>query len=429
MAIVLLATGGLACEGWRLPAERGEGGASAVATTSTTTASVGGTAGMGGAGAVGGMGNGGAGGEPFPQVDCSAPVGPMPDLGVELVADGFDMPLGIEAAPGEADRLYVLEKTGRIRVIESGQILPTPFLDLSAITWSEGEAGLLGLAFHPDYASNGRFFVYFHQYINNGARLIEYRRMSTDPPIADPTPVGDPLIAILHAHIHNGGALEFSPVDGFLYMGQGERGNKDSAQPLDTLHGKMLRIDVSETPYAIPPGNMVGGLPEIWANGLRNPWRAAFDPCTGELYIADVGENEREEINIEQPGVGQHNYGWPIMEGSICHPSDPACDATGLTLPAHDLTHGPPDYFSAVIGGEVYRGSLMPGLRGVYLFSNTGASLFGLRADNGVVVETYDFRDGVKDDLQVPVAFGRDHGGEVYMVDLLAGAVLRVVEK
>lgn len=336
--------GAHACEGWRLPSD---GAATGSTTTSAAQGGSGAGAGQGGAGgsgaaavggAGGGGGQGGSGGAPFPTVRCDPPEGALPPLTLELVATGFDAPLGLEVAPGDAERLFVLEKTGRVRVVEGGVVLETPFLDLSDVVWSDGEAGLLALAFHPDYEENGRFFVYYLQYISNGARLQEFRRSDADPRVADPAPVGEPMIAVLHAHIHNGGALEFSPLDGLLYFSLGERGNPPVAQGLDTFYGKILRLDVSSAPYTIPPGNPSGGLPEIWAYGLRNPWRMAFDPCDGALYVGDVGEHAREEINIEAPGDGGHNYGWPIMEGSACASSRPVAGQARRRVPAREST-------------------------------------------------------------------------------------------
>jgi glucose/arabinose dehydrogenase len=423
------------CDGWGLAAPAattssgGLGGSSGAGGSAGAPSSGGG--GEGGQ-AQGGQaqGSGGAGGEALPSPDCSPPAGALPGLSLEIVAAGLEQPVGLEAAPGDPERLFVLEKTGRIKVIENGVLLPTPFLDLSAVTWAEGEAGLLALGFHPQYAENGRFFVYYTQAILNGAHLAEFRRSDADPNLADPLPVGAPLIEVLPAHIHNGGSIELSPIDGYLYFSLGERGTAAWAQQLDTLLGKLLRIDVSTTPYSIPPGNLPGGLPEIWDYGLRNPWRMAFDPCTGELYIGDVGALEREEIDIEQPGMGHHNYGWPILEGTQCYPTGTPCDPTGLTPPAHELSHGPPDNFHVMIGGVVYRGSAIPALRGMYLFADTWSGLRGLRYSGGRVTQTADFSLDVLGLLSVPVSIGQDLAGEVYVVDLQReGRVLKLVPR
>jgi glucose/arabinose dehydrogenase len=423
----------LSCDGWDVA------GPPATHSTTTTSVSSTGSAGAaagaggseGGAGGSGGHAGAGGPGGAGPVPDCADPVGPVPALALELIAANLTQPLGLEVAPGDPDRLFVLEKQGRIRVIENGTLLPDPFLDLTSTAWSEGEAGLLALAFHPNYPKNGRLFVYYTQLIgNNGARIYEFRRSTSSPNLADPTPVGEPLISVLHAHIHDGGSLEFSPIDGLLYVSLGERGTSAWAQDLGLLLGKILRIDISTTPYSIPPGNMPGGLPEIWDYGLRNPWRMNFDPCTGDLYVGDVGASAREEIDIESPGGGGHNYGWPIMEGFACVPESSVCDTTGLTLPTIDHTHGAPDNFQVMVGGVVYRGSAIPGLRGMYLYGDASSGLRGLRYHNGMVTELVDFRQELQGQLGSPVSFGQDLAGEVYVVDYLPeGRVLRLTSR
>jgi glucose/arabinose dehydrogenase len=241
---------------------------------------------------------------------------------------------------------------------------------------------------------------------------------------------GAPILKMLPSSIHEGGALEFSPVDGMLYLANGDRGSGAGAQSLDYLLGKMLRIDVSRWPYMVPDGNMPGGLPEIWDHGLRNPWRATFDACTGDLFIADVGGTQREELNIEPAGEGHRNYGWDIMEGTECEPVTMPCDDTGLTPPAIDYGHVPhPDGFSVIIGGMVYRGSSIPALRAAYIHGNINGRMFLFRHDAGVVTEAAELSvtyEGAPY-LQAITSFGQDHEGEMYVVQYDPGRILKIV--
>jgi glucose/arabinose dehydrogenase len=398
---------------------------STVASASSASSSSGGEAGSGGTSASGG------GGSNEPGPDCTDPVGELPTFELELIAEGLSEPVGLEAAPGQPDQLYVVEKGGLVRIIENGVLLPDPFLDLSGKVWNYGEAGLLGLAFHPEYEKNRRFFVHFIELVNDGAQLAEYRRSEDDPNVAEPEMVGGaPLFRMLHASQHVGGALEFSPTDGYLYLLSGDRGVGTAAQDLSSPWGKVLRFDVATTPYAIPPGNMVGGIPELWDYGLRNPWRAGFDLCSGDFYIGDVGESQREEIDLELAGDGNRNFGWPMMEGSECHPVDAMCDPTGLTLPAVDYGHIPhPDSFFVVIGGLVYRGGSIPALRGAYVHSNTSGRLFTMRHQGGVVTEAEELPLYYQGELfqGIIVSLGQDLLGELYFVEIDPGRIYRLV--
>ncbi len=407
------------------------GKASTTGASTTLAASSSATTGSGGAGGSGGLGGAGGTGGAAIAVNCAPPEGAIPDLAVDLLVDGLDSPVAVEFAPGETDRFFIVEKSGRIRIVQNGVLLAEPFLDLSGIVWNEGEAGLLSLAFHPDYQTTGRFFVYFVEYVNDGAQLAEFRVSASDPNKADPVMVGGaPLLRMFHSSIHLGGALEFSPADGLLYLTTGERGYGPWAQDLQRLLGKVLRIDVSTTPYTIPSGNLAGGLPEIWDYGLRNPWRAAFDPCTGDLFIADVGENQREEVNIERAGIGNQNYGWPMMEGTECHPVSSPCDTKGLTLPAIDYGHNPhPDGFFAIIGGGVYRGSALPSLRGKYVHTDTSARFFvveqadGMASSSTMISLTF---EGASFSATI-VSIGQDNEGELYLVELDPGRIYKLV--
>ncbi len=382
-----------------------------------------GAAGAAGPRAVGGGGSGGNGDVPSP-FDCAPPTGPLPAITTEVVVDGLIEPVGIVAPPSDVSRLFILEKAGTIRIINDGVLLPEPFLDLSPVVWHEGEAGLLSLAFHPSYAENGRFFVYYTIDDPNGAWVAEFRRSDADPDVADPAIVGGvPLLATTRSFIHLGGTLAFSPVDGYLYLSLGERGSGSLAQDTGSWLGKILRVDVSTAPYSIPLGNWASGLPEIWDVGLRNPWRMSFDLCTGDLYIGDVGEFLREEVNVEPPGQGLRNYGWPIMEGTACNPEP--CDPSGLTLPVIDHPHDVADPFDVVIGGVVYRGNAIPALRGAYVYASTAGGIYSFRYSSGLLSDA----QKLSASPGVTVSVGQDAEGEVYFAQLDGGAVHRLVAR
>lgn len=360
---------------------------------------------------------------PGPFYSCSPPEGALPPLATEIVAQGLTEPLGIEASLHDSTRLYIVEKGGTVRLVKNGVLLDKPFLDISSVVWHETEAGLLGLAFHPDYENNGRFWVYYTAYENLGSQLAEFHRSAGDPDVADPAPVGGaPIFRAVLSYIHQGGSLEFGG-DGDLYLGLGERGAGASAQDLQVPLGKILRFDVTHYPYSIPPGNLPNGLPEIWDYGLRNPWRISFDLCTGDLFISDVGDVTTEEIDIERAGDGNRNYGWPTTEGSFCHPSGTTCDARGFTMPLIEYGH---DVMNVIIGGYVYRGSLIPALRGRYVYSSISGVLYSL-VRNGLLVDS-----GALDVPRltgVVVSFGQDARGELYTAELDAGIVRRLVPR
>lgn len=307
-------------------------------------------------------------------------------------------------------RLFLLQQTGYVWIVQGNQVLAAPFLDISSRVNCCGEQGLLGLAFAPDFASNGRFYVYYTGH-NNRVVLERHFVSAADPNRADPARSQVVLTVQNNVPHHNGGHLAFGP-DGYLYIGVGDDGWMDYAQNPAELRGKLLRIQVepvyhaivetaphrvflpvtpqaSSTPftYEIPPDNPFvqapGHRPEIWALGLRNPWRIAFDVETGDLYISDVGQDAYEEINFERAGdPGGHNYGWPIMEGKHCF-DGPTCNSAGLTPPVWEYTHEGGN--CSVIGGEVYRDDEIPDLAGAYLFGDfCSGRVWGLRAVQGV---------------------------------------------
>src|SRR5215217_1845812 len=250
------------------------------------------------------------------------------DFGLELVADGFDQPVQVVDPDDGSRRLFVVEQPGRIRIIDDGQVVPEPFLDITDLVGCCGERGLLSVAFHPDYAKTGDVFVNYTDH-NGDTVVARYQVSTTDPNRLDATSAETILTVDQPAANHNGGLLLFGPKDGYLYIGLGDGGggNGQNGQLLSTLLGKLLRIDVNGSsnglPYSIPPDNpfvdQPGALPEIWAFGVRNPWRFSFDQVTGDLWIGDVGSATYEEVNY-QPGAspGGENYGWNLMEGPEC---------------------------------------------------------------------------------------------------------------
>jgi glucose/arabinose dehydrogenase len=344
-------------------------------------------------------------------------------LTLTQVAGGLSNPLFL-TAPANDTRLFVVEQPGRIRIVKNGQLLATPFLDIAALTSfvAGSERGLLSMVFHPQYASNGLFYVYYTD-VNGNIAVYRFNVFASDADLADPAS-GIRILTIIRDPArsnHNGGLLAFGP-DGFLYIATGDGGGAGdpagNAQNLNKLLGKLLRIDVSNTtvtqPYAVPTTNpfvnQVGKQPEIWAYGLRNPWRYAFDGSAALLYIADVGQERLEEVNVAAASQGGLNYGWNIMEGSLCYPNDP-CSQTGLTLPILEYDHS---QGCSITGGYVYRGSAMPELRGRYFYSDYcsgGLKSFVYRA--GVAIEKTSW--AVPNVLLI-TSFGEDAQKELYML-------------
>lgn len=361
---------------------------------------------------------------------CDSPTAPPAggvDVKLTTVATGLDFPVDLAAPHADSSRVFVLERRGVIRVIRNDTLLPAPFLDITSVVGSNGmEQGLLGIAFDPDYASNGRFVVNYTD--RNGDTQIVSFNVSPDPDIADPGSATPILSVDQPFSNHNGGGLEFGP-DGFLYIGLGDGGSGgdpgNRAQDRTTLLGKMLRIDLNGgSPYAIPSTNpfvnSAGTRGEIWALGLRNPWRYSFDRANGNLYIADVGQNEREEVNVAVNSDGGENYGWRIMEGNLCF-SDNNCDKTGLTLPVLDYSH---DDGCSVTGGFVYRGSSMPELRGRYFYADfCGGWVRSFTLSNGQATDQREWPQ--LDPGGAITSFGEDAAGELYIL-VSDGTVYRI---
>ena len=348
----------------------------------------------------------------------------FPAITLTRVAGGFAQPLLITHAGDGSGRMFVVERGGLIRILRDGVVEPRPFLDLSARVRTLGsEQGLLGLAFPPDYASRRHFYVNYTGTLGVGDTVVARYRASADADLADPASGQTLLRQAQPFPNHNGGHLAFGP-DGHLYIGLGDGGPAGdpfgNAQKPATLLGKLLRIDVEAgaSTYAIPADNPFGNA--IWATGLRNPWRFSFDRATGDLYIADVGQNAYEEVNF-QPAAspGGQNYGWNVMEGMHCY-KDADCERAGLTPPVAEYAHGAGD--CSITGGHVYRGDRHPALRGVYLYGDfCSGRLWGLRRDAAGWASALLLESG----LNVS-SFGEDESGEVYLTDYGRGEVYRI---
>jgi len=353
-------------------------------------------------------------------------------LALALVAQGLNFPLYLTTPPGDTARLFIVEKGGAIRIIQHGQLLTTPFLDLSAKVTNGGEQGLLGMAFYPDYATSGRFVVDYTSPMgtqSGGTSVIAGYHVSADSNVADPTE--SVILTVDQPYTnHNGGMVTFGP-DGMLYIGFGDGGSggdpQGHGQRRDDLLGSILRIDVSgASGYAIPPDNpylgMAGIAPELWDYGLRNPWRFSFDRANGDLYIGDVGQGAREEIDVSLAGAQAGvNYGWPIMEGITCYNAS-SCNQTGLTLPIVDYSHADG---CAVTGGYVYRGSAAPSADGVYFYSDFCSGwVRSFRYQAGQAMEQGEWPLLAPGD-NVP-SFGEDANGDLYVL-AASGRVYRIV--
>lgn len=399
--------------------------------------------------------------------DASAPDGggetcstTLPRLGIEtVIGSGLTQPVYVTQPPGVTDALYVVEKWGRIQIVRDGAVAGT-FLDLQATVCGtpcgaprlNDERGLLGLAFHPDYASNGRFYVYYAPLFGAGRNVVaELRRSATDPARADASSLRALIDVADPAGNHNGGMLAFGP-DGYLYAAMGDGGSAcdpfgstGNGQDLSTAFGAIHRLDVdAAAPHAAPgnPFTGAGRVPTLWSYGLRNPWRFSFDRTTGDLWIGDVGQDAYEEIDLQpRSSAGGENYGWRPMEGlcaSGCRASD---GVSGCLSPEQHRTRGftPPVFVAprrgsgllvgarSIVGGYVYRGSAIPELRGFYLFGDSFVDeRAALRVCDGEVVA-----QEVPDLLGQPrflVSFGEDNAGELYMVGI-NGSIVRIVAR
>ena len=363
------------------------------------------------------------------------PSDPAP-LALQLVGSGLDLPVYATAPAGDTERVFVLELyAGRVRIVRDGQLLPEPFLDLSGQILGLGERGLLGLAFHPDYDGNGELFVFYND-LAGDTTLARHHVSAGDPDRAEDQ--GQVLLSLeQHYPEHNGGMLQFG-LDGTLYVSTGDGGGaldpENNGQSLDTMLGKILRLDVDGAyPYAIPAGNPFVGVPgirpEIYCYGLRNPWRFCVDTVTGTLVIADVGADTLEEIDVVPAGTGGQNFGWRCKEGTLCT-GLPGCDcaASGFVAPVFQYTHGPA---CAVIGGFVYRGTRLPGHQGRYFFGDWCTSnvlSIGLAGGSALSLRDHSAELLPPDAPQLLglSSFGRDGAGELLLTSV-TGSVYRVV--
>ncbi|MDP3844460.1 MAG: PQQ-dependent sugar dehydrogenase [Oxalobacteraceae bacterium] len=377
--------------------------------------------GCGGGGGSGGSGSGGL---------IGTPPGTL-KLALQAVATGLDSPVFLTAPAGDA-RLFIVERSGKIRIVQNATLLTAPFLDISNRTTTDNERGLLSMAFHPQFATNGFFFVFYTDVF--GDLVIE--RFSAPQANANVANLlsGLRILTIPHPTFgnHNGGLVAFGP-DGFLYVGTGDGGGAGdpfgNAQNTNSLLGKLLRIDVNAAtvaqPYTIPLSNpfinQTGTRPEIWAYGLRNPWRYAFDATL--LYIADVGQNRREEVDVAGVGQAGLNYGWNITEGTLCFPGDP-CNRQGITLPIFEYDHS--NNRCSITGGYVYRGTAIPEVQGRYFYSDFCAGqLQSFLHVNGTATEQKDW--GIQN-IGPILSFGEDAQRELYLLSG-NGTVFRIVRE
>lgn len=343
------------------------------------------------------------------------------------VANNLSRPLFLTYSPDDTGRLFIVEQGGTIRVLQEGRLLAEPFLDVSSLVSCCGERGLLGLAFHPNFRQNNLFFI---NYTNRqGSTVVARYRANGNRADAASAQI---LLTIEQPYAnHNGGMIAFGP-DNMLYIGMGDGGAGgdpiNAGQRLDTLLGKILRIDVNRSEgnraYAIPADNptLAGRKSEIWSYGWRNPWRFSFDRQTGDMWIADVGQNAVEEVHF-QPATskGGENYGWRIMEGDRCFNPSQNCNREGLVMPVLTYTH---DQGRSITGGYRYRGSAMPAFRGTYFYADYVSGRIWAAIPQG---DRWQSREILRTDLNIS-SFGEDAAGELYVIDH-RGTVYRMAQR
>jgi glucose/arabinose dehydrogenase len=365
-------------------------------------------------------------------METSAQSSQLPVLVLSSPIAGFTQPVSITHASDGSGRLFVVQQNGQVRIIRNGILSATPFLNISTRISTGGERGLLGLAFPPDFATKQYFYINYTNSVGNIV-VARYRVPSGTPDVADST-TEQVVLEINHTQFsnHNGGQLAFSARDGFLYIGTGDGGSggdpNNRAQNRNDLLGKILRIDVetgSPATYTIPASNPFVGTtfrPEIWAWGMRNPWRFSFDRQTNDLYVADVGQGAFEEVNFQRAAsFGGVNYGWRIMEGAHCFNPATGCNMTGLTLPVSEYSHS---LGCSVTGGYVYRGTAYPRMQGLYFFGDfCSGRIWGLRQVAGVweTTELLDTALGIS-------TFGEDEQGNLYVANYNNGTIFSVTD-
>ncbi|QQS09715.1 MAG: PQQ-dependent sugar dehydrogenase [Phycisphaerales bacterium] len=367
---------------------------------------------------------------------------------IVLFADNLEAPVAVAFAPGDTTRVFVLGQFGEITIHDAatGVRRPQPFIDLQPLVCCFVNSNMVGLAFDPNYATNGYFYVHY-QGIPTESVVARYQ-VTANPDIADPNSATVIIKTVRDGFAHIGGAIAFSPIDGYLYIPTGDSGNGFEADPDNraqdptSLYGKVLRVDpsIDDFPadpnkhYRIPPTNpfvgVAGVLPEIWALGLRNPFQSSFDRGTGEYYIADVGQNAREEINRQAPdSTGGLNYGWRCREGEICSGYGGCdCNLPALVGPIHTYTHA---VGCSISGGRVYRGSALPSLQGWYLFSDYCTGFIHAVRRTGGSTEFQDLSASLVPSAPVGpfeavTSIGDDASGELYITDIVGTAGGRV---
>ena len=370
----------------------------------------------------------GGGGSP----SASVPPAGWPRISLSPVAGGFVQPVHLAHAGDGSGRIFVVEQAGRIRILDNGVALPSPFLDISSRVLCCGEQGLLSVAFPPGFNAKRYFYVDYTRTPDGATVIARYRVSIGDANVADPGSEEVVLTIPQPFANHNGGQLAFGP-DGYLYIGMGDGGSAgdplNNGQTPGVLLGKLLRIDVESgaVPYGIPPTNpflgMAGYRAEIWALGLRNPWRFSFDRLTGDLYIADVGQAAFEEVDVQPAGsAGGQNYGWNIMEGAVCF-NGAACNPAGLTPPVTTYDHS---QGCSITGGMVYRGTAFPGLQGTYFYGDfCSGRIWGLR-NNGAGWESAVLLNPGIPPLSI-TTFGEDETGNIYAANYANGDILEMV--
>jgi glucose/arabinose dehydrogenase len=364
----------------------------------------------------------------------SSPAAPaVTAITTQPVASGFTKPLDLEQPGDNSGRLFVVEQGGTIRIIQNGAALPQPFLNIAGKVITGGEMGLLGLTFHPSFQANRKFYVNYVRSAGGQIQSViaEYMASAADPNQADPASERILLTVNQTGNFpnHKAGQLAFGN-DGFLYFGLGDGGSEGdplgNGQNTQTLLGKMMRIDVNAASpgkqYTVPPDNPFaagGGLPEIYAVGFRNPWRFSFDRPSGRLFVADVGQDKFEEIDLVQKGG---NYGWSIMEAAHCFKPATGCNMAGLTLPIVEIPHPEAE---AVMGGFVYHGTALSGMQGVYIFGDLSGKIWSLTENPANTFTRAQLADA---GFNIS-SFGQDSAGELYVVDIGGGRVLKIVPK
>lgn len=358
----------------------------------------------------------------------------------ELVVNGLSLPLFVTAPPEDVSRIFVVQQRGAIEVVNlvSGNKGDAPFLDLTSVVTTADHQGMLGLAFHPSYSTNGYLYVSYTDLL--GDLIVERFSVSEDINVADSNSGAVVITVPMTDPRHNGGMIAFGP-DGYLYIGVADDFDTSESQDRTNLLGTILRIDVDgPSPYGIPSDNPYadnsnGYREEIWAYGLRNSWRFSFDRISGDLWISDTGEQSREEINFQAAGVGAgRNYGWDVAEGLSCRGGTGTCGTnSGFTPPIYDYAHDA-DVGWVIIGGYVYQGAAIPAVTGRYFYADFRSKrIWTVRRHGDIVTDpadrTSELDPGNGLEISNITSFGEDAEGEIYLVDYGDGEVFRIIPR